>query len=149
MRYRELIRKNAPLTLFATSGTMVLQALRRAERVGLGRIRPRERIYTVEINKTAEEIPTEASRWPAALTALAVETVDVRVDPTPGRNTMRLRATSRPGHGGRRGHNGHADNAVLGDLGRRVRETKQLLETGEVLRSPAVPSGDGTAGDRR
>ena len=128
MRYQELIRKNGPLTLVAMSGLAVLQALRQAERSGgRSRVRRRDRTYTVEINRDADSFPTDASQWPAPLTALAVEVVDVQVDPTPGRQSLRLRATGRPG---------------CADLGRRVRETKQLLETGEVLRSPVVPVTD-------
>jgi hypothetical protein len=133
MRYRELLRKNGPLTLFAVSGVGVLRALRYAERAGLRRSRSQDRTYVVEINRDAGELPIDPSRWPAALTALA-QHADVRIQRTPGRPTMCLSATARSGSGGG------------GDLGRRVRETKQILETGEVLRSPAVPSEDGAAG---
>lgn len=133
MRYRELLRKNGPLTLFAVSGVGVLRALRYAERAGLRRPRSQDRTYIVEINRDASELPTDSSRWPAALTALA-QHADVRLERTPGRPTMCLSATARSGSG---------------DLGRRVREAKQILETGEVLRSPAVPSVDEAAGDRR
>lgn len=133
MRYRELIRKNVPLTLFAMCGVAVLQAMRHAEKVGVKQVRPRDGTCTVEINRDPASFPADAAQWPAPLTALAVQVVDVSIDPTPGRNTLRLRATARPGQG---------------DLGRRVRETKQLLETGEVLRSPAVPEVGLTAGDQ-
>jgi hypothetical protein len=134
MRYLELIRKNGPLTLFAVSGVAVLRALRHAEQAGLKPLGRRGGTYTVEINRDPDSLPTDAAQWPAALTALAVEVVDVQVDPIPGRHTTRLRATARDGYG---------------DLGRRVRETKQILETGEILRSPAVPDRDATAGELR
>jgi hypothetical protein len=138
MRYRELVRMNGPLTLFAVSGLGVLRALRYAERAGLRRARPHDGTYVVEINRGADELPTDPARWPAALTTLA-QHADVRLQRTPGRPTMCLSATARSGQDGR------------ADLGRRVRETKQILETGEVLRCPAAPSAsdDEAAGDGR
>jgi len=128
MRYREILRKNGPLTLFAMSGVGVLRAMHRAEQAGPKWARPRHgRTYVVEINRGADELPGDPALWPAPLSELA-EDADVRIAPTPGRNTTCLRITDQSGSG-------------MADLGRRVRETKQLLETGEVLVSPAVLSG--------
>jgi hypothetical protein len=130
MRYRELLHKNAPLTLFAMSGVGALRALRRVERVGPKWARPhRGGTYVAEINRGAEELSADPAQWPPVLTELA-EHADVRVEPTLVRPTMRLRVTAR-------GRDGDP-----GDLGRRVRQAKQLLETGEVLVSPAEPEGD-------
>lgn len=126
MRYRELLHKNAPLTLFAISGVGVLRAMRRTGRAGPKWARPhRSGTYLAEINRGAEELPTDPAQWPPALTELA-EHAEVRVEPTLVRPTMCLRVTARDGEG---------------DLGRQVRQVKQLLETGEVLVSPAEPEG--------
>ncbi|NUR31492.1 MAG: hypothetical protein HOV83_37580 [Catenulispora sp.] len=127
MRYRELLHKNAPLTLFAMSGVGVLRALRHVERTGPKWARPhRGGTYVAEINRGAEELSADPTQWPPVLTELA-EHAEVRVEPTLVRPTMCLRVTARGGEG---------------DLGRQVREAKQLLETGEVLASPALPEGD-------
>ena len=133
MRYRSLLTKNALLTVVAVSGGLLLKARRRIGSGLLGRSRGRP--VVVEINRTPGDLPSEPSAWPEPLSGLA-ERAHVDLDPTPGRPTMSLRATPRK---------------TRDDIHQAVRETKQLLETGEVLRSPATSGSEAatTAGRGR
>lgn len=134
MRYRGMLGKNTLLTAVAVSGGLLLKGRRRLESGLLGRARGRP--VVVEINRTPEDLPSEEVGWPEPLAGLA-ERAHVYLDPTPGRPTMSLRATPRK---------------TRDDIRRAVRETKQLLETGEVLRSPATSDPEavaGTGGGRR
>ena len=134
MRYRGMLGKNVLLSTIAVSGGLLLKARRRIGSGLLGRSRGRP--FVVEINRTPEDLPSEPSAWPAPLSGLA-ERAHVYLDPTPGRPTMSLRATPRK---------------TRDDIHKVVRETKQLLETGEVLQSPATSGAEApttTGGGRR
>jgi hypothetical protein len=130
MRYRGMLGKNGLLTGVAVSGGLLLKGRRRIGSGLLGRARGRP--VVVEINRTPADLPSERSAWPEPLSGLA-ERAHVYLDPTPGRPTMSLRATPRK---------------TRDDIRRAVRETKQLLETGEVLRSPAIAEPEAASGRR-
>jgi hypothetical protein len=102
---------------------------------------PQSRWRSVTVNRSAEEV--SAGGEVAQLIVSLGGDVEVEVRPAPGDKGAELRARMRadgaPGEGSRRGAEYERDR--IRQLRRALRETKQLIEVGEVLRVDPTPHG--------
>jgi hypothetical protein len=92
---------------------------------------PRSRWHKVTINRGAEDVLPDG-RLPAPLASMG-EAIEVRVDPAPGGKGTELAARVRDA--------AQSGGDLRPQVRSALREAKQLIEAGEVLRVDPVPHG--------
>lgn len=126
------------LTGVGVAGVIVRRALRSSS--GLTHEQALERWWTVTINRPSEEVVPEG-RWPDSIAQLG-DTVEAVIRPAPGGKGTELAARLRePGAPGVAESSPSRDETPHQAVRSALRQAKQLIEVGEVLRVDPAPHG--------